>query len=169
MFDLISYWFIYCREQSPISKMFWSQADRQKCQDVDGWFNYSQICIISIVTTDHTPVRYYLSKPEVPKNRNISLCIHYLFCNDLLHAYFSWNLTGKKGGEKGVFFSLILLMNQDYTCILFFMLYMNTWQKVYTEVKLLNLTKLGLIENSSPHQLSSPPPPPPTTLSPLLP
>lgn len=147
--------------------MFWSQADRQKCQDVDGWFNYSQICIISIVTTDHTPVQYYLSKPEVPKNRIISLCIHYLFRNDLLHAYFSWNLTGKKGGEKAVFFSLILLMNQDYsiTCILFYMLCMNTWQKVYTEVKLLNLTKLGLIENSSPHQLSSPPPP----LQPLSP
>lgn len=104
MFDLISYWFIYCCEQSPISKMFWSQADRQKCQDVDGWFNYSQICIISIVTTDHTPVQYYLSKPEVPKNQNISLCIHYLFRNDLLHLYFSWNLTGKKGGEKGVLF-----------------------------------------------------------------
>lgn len=148
--------------------MFWSQADRQKCQDVDGWFNYSQICIISIVTTDHTPVQYYLSKPEVPKNQNISLCIHYLFRNDLLHAYFSWNLTGKKGGEKAVFFSLILLMNQDYTCILFFMLYMYTWQKVYTEVKLLNLTKQGLIENSSPHQLLLPPPPQ-TTLSPLPP
>lgn len=151
--------------------MFWSQADRQKCQDVDGWFNYSQICIISIVTTDHTPVQYYLSKPEVPKNRIISLCIHYLFRNDLLHAYFSWNLTGKKGGEKGVFFSLILLMNQDYsiTCILFYMLCMNTWQKVYTEVKLLNLTKQGLIENSSPHQLLLPPPKPLSPLSPLLP
>lgn len=129
MFDLIRYWFIY--SVVTISGMFWSHTDRQKRQDVDGWFNYSQICINNTVYFNNNNRSYSTSKTLLKYLKTWTS--HYLsiiyFAITFYMYIFSWNLIGKKREVKRVCsFHKFHKWTRFY--ILFILLYMNTCQKV---------------------------------------
>lgn len=129
MFDLIRYWFIY--SVVTISGMFWSHTDRQKRQDVDGWFNYSQICINNTVYFNNNNRSYSTSKTLLKYLKTWTshyLSIIYFAITFYMYIFLGTWLGKKREVKRVCSFHKFHKWTRFY--ILFILLYMNTCQKV---------------------------------------
>lgn len=137
MFDLISYWFIY--SVVTISGMFWSHTDRQKCQDVDGWFNYSQICINNTVYFNNNNRSYATSKTLLKYLKTWTshyLSIIYFAITFYMYIFFLELDWEKKGKWKGCAPFINFANEPGFICFICFFCF--AWihvKRFYTEVK----------------------------------